>query len=208
MADVEGVAARPAAPLPLGEAEGKRCSLLRDPTFVAYHAGAQIAAWSADGARYVWERRHAVLAPLLGLAAVVALAHALATRSEALAVQVAAGDAAVAYVVWWVGLGILSSVGLGTGLHSGVLFAFPHVTAICLAAERCGSTDFDTTRGMPLRRALSIPVTRQSESNSPFPTDARPQQLCGSATSSSSASHRQVPWPLRTGRFSSSACPT
>lgn len=31
------------------------------------------------------------------------------------------------YVVWWVGLGILSSIGLGTGMHSGLLFLFPHM---------------------------------------------------------------------------------
>ena len=32
----------------------------------------------------------------------------------------------LAYVVWWVGLGVLSSIGLGTGMHSGLLFLFPH----------------------------------------------------------------------------------
>jgi hypothetical protein len=31
------------------------------------------------------------------------------------------------FVVWWMGLGILSSVGLGTGMHSGLLFLFPHI---------------------------------------------------------------------------------
>jgi len=29
--------------------------------------------------------------------------------------------------VWWVGLGVLSSIGLGTGMHSGLLFLFPHM---------------------------------------------------------------------------------
>jgi hypothetical protein len=31
------------------------------------------------------------------------------------------------FVIWWVGLGVLSSVGLGTGMHSGLLFLFPHI---------------------------------------------------------------------------------
>jgi hypothetical protein len=43
------------------------------------------------------------------------------------------------FVVWWVGLGVLSSVGLGTGMHSGVLFLFPHISNVVLAAEECGT---------------------------------------------------------------------
>ena len=31
----------------------------------------------------------------------------------------------IKFIVWWVGLGVLSSVGLGTGMHSGILFLFP-----------------------------------------------------------------------------------
>lgn len=71
--------------------------------------------------------------------------------------------------MWWVGLGVLSSIGLGTGMHSGLLFLFPHMLKVrhtlgvvfecpqhnqlsahnttnkqvCLAAETCGSIDFD-----------------------------------------------------------------
>ena len=36
----------------------------------------------------------------------------------------------VQYLVWWVGLGILSSIGLGTGMHSGLLFLFPHMLKV------------------------------------------------------------------------------
>lgn len=42
----------------------------------------------------------------------------------------------------WVGLGILSSIGLGSGLQSGVLFLFPHVIKTCLAAQTCKTIDF------------------------------------------------------------------
>eukprot|EP00300_Choanocystis_sp_HF-7_P006015 c14430_g1_i1.p1 GENE.c14430_g1_i1~~c14430_g1_i1.p1 ORF type:complete len:332 (+),score=53.48 c14430_g1_i1:345-1340(+) len=45
-------------------------------------------------------------------------------------------------VFFWTGLGILSSVGLGTGMHSGVLFLFPHIAEVCLAASACESLDF------------------------------------------------------------------
>jgi len=43
---------------------------------------------------------------------------------------------------WWVGLGVLSSVGLGTGLHTFILYLGPHIAAVTLAAYECGSTDF------------------------------------------------------------------
>jgi len=41
-----------------------------------------------------------------------------------------------------VGLGILSSVGLGTGLHTFLLYLGPHIAAVTLAAYECQSTDF------------------------------------------------------------------
>ena len=46
------------------------------------------------------------------------------------------------HIVRWVGLGILSSIGLGSGLQSGVLFLFPHVIKTCLAAQTCKTIDF------------------------------------------------------------------
>jgi len=46
-------------------------------------------------------------------------------------------------IIWWVGLGVLSSIGLGTGMHSGLLFLFPHVIKVCLAADECNTLNFD-----------------------------------------------------------------
>jgi len=48
-------------------------------------------------------------------------------------------------VLWcgyWVGLGVLSSVGLGTGLHTFLLYLGPHIARVTLAAYECGTTDF------------------------------------------------------------------
>lgn len=42
---------------------------------------------------------------------------------------------------WWILLGVLSSVGFGTGLHSGLMFLFPHVMQTVAAAESCHTTD-------------------------------------------------------------------
>ncbi|KAL8445070.1 hypothetical protein Emag_005225 [Eimeria magna] len=56
-------------------------------------------------------------------------------------------------IVWWVGLGVLSSIGLGSGMHSGLLFLFPHIYSICASAEACRNTNFDP-RGSMWRSVL------------------------------------------------------
>jgi len=45
-------------------------------------------------------------------------------------IELAAREAA-----WWVTLGVLSSVGFGTGLHSGLMFLFPHVMNVVLTVR-------------------------------------------------------------------------
>ena len=46
------------------------------------------------------------------------------------------------WCLYWVGLGVLSSVGLGTGLHTFLLYLGPHIAAVTLAAYECESLDF------------------------------------------------------------------
>jgi hypothetical protein len=48
------------------------------------------------------------------------------------------------YSTYWVVLGILSSIGLGSGIHTGLLFLFPHIINTCFATINCGNTDFDS----------------------------------------------------------------
>ena len=42
------------------------------------------------------------------------------------------------FAVWWLGLGVASSIGLGTGLHTFVLYLGPHIANVALAANECG----------------------------------------------------------------------
>eukprot|EP00475_Leptophrys_vorax_P015118 TRINITY_DN2146_c0_g1_i1.p1 TRINITY_DN2146_c0_g1~~TRINITY_DN2146_c0_g1_i1.p1 ORF type:complete len:411 (-),score=85.76 TRINITY_DN2146_c0_g1_i1:1127-2236(-) len=51
----------------------------------------------------------------------------------------------VAFAVWWGGLGVLSSIGLGTGLHTFVLYLGPFIAQTTLAASECNSILFDTS---------------------------------------------------------------
>jgi len=64
------------------------------------------------------------------------------------------------WCAWWVGLGILSSVGLGTGLHTFLLYLGPHIAAVTMAAYECGSTDFPTP---PYPTQILCPTTPEGE---------------------------------------------
>ncbi|XP_049533467.1 vacuole membrane protein 1 isoform X1 [Anopheles darlingi] len=46
------------------------------------------------------------------------------------------------FMIYWLGLGILSSVGLGTGLHTFLLYLGPHIASVTLAAYECSSLNF------------------------------------------------------------------
>ncbi|KAJ2009663.1 hypothetical protein GGI04_000235 [Coemansia thaxteri] len=51
-------------------------------------------------------------------------------------------DSWVAWYSYWIMLGVLSSIGLGAGLHTFVLFLGPHIARVTLTAYECGSTAF------------------------------------------------------------------
>mmetsp|Transcript_33256 Transcript_33256/g.64787 ORF Transcript_33256/g.64787 Transcript_33256/m.64787 type:complete len:405 (-) Transcript_33256:261-1475(-) len=59
----------------------------------------------------------------------------------------------IEFFVWWVGLGVLSSIGLGTGMHSGFLFLFPHVIEVTLAAQACKHLNFESYSSIWWRRS-------------------------------------------------------
>ena len=52
------------------------------------------------------------------------------------------------FVIWWVGLGVLSSIGLGSGMHSGLLYTFPHAYWVCATAKKCGNLNFNNYNDM------------------------------------------------------------
>ena len=47
------------------------------------------------------------------------------------------------YIIWWIGLGVFSSIGFGSGIQTGLMFLFPHILKICLASEKCGHASFN-----------------------------------------------------------------
>lgn len=47
----------------------------------------------------------------------------------------------VQYVLWWIALGVASSIGLGSGLHTFVLYLGPHIALFTIKAMQCGRVD-------------------------------------------------------------------
>eukprot|EP00271_Cylindrocystis_brebissonii_P007389 TRINITY_DN20865_c0_g1_i1.p1 TRINITY_DN20865_c0_g1~~TRINITY_DN20865_c0_g1_i1.p1 ORF type:complete len:474 (+),score=90.53 TRINITY_DN20865_c0_g1_i1:161-1582(+) len=46
------------------------------------------------------------------------------------------------FVLWWMCLGVASTIGLGSGLHTFVLYLGPHIARFTLKATACGRVDF------------------------------------------------------------------
>ncbi|XP_058073715.1 vacuole membrane protein KMS1 isoform X2 [Magnolia sinica] len=49
------------------------------------------------------------------------------------------------FILWWVALGVASSIGLGSGLHTFVLYLGPHIALFTIKAMQCGRVDLKTT---------------------------------------------------------------
>ncbi|GMH08424.1 hypothetical protein Nepgr_010264 [Nepenthes gracilis] len=45
------------------------------------------------------------------------------------------------FVLWWTSLGVASSIGLGSGLHTFVLYLGPHIALFTIKAMKCGRVD-------------------------------------------------------------------
>lgn len=48
------------------------------------------------------------------------------------------------FSLWWIALGVASSIGLGSGLHTFVLYLGPHIAFFTIKALQCGRVDLKT----------------------------------------------------------------
>ena len=106
-------------------AQRAKLTLFRSPIRTLYNFVACTAAATVRGSRWLFSHPATlfVLAPLL-------LVYAGLKATGVAETEVNEAELWVEYVVWWVGLGVLSSIGLGTGMHSGLLFLFPHILMV------------------------------------------------------------------------------
>ncbi|XP_044286076.1 vacuole membrane protein 1 isoform X2 [Varanus komodoensis] len=86
----------------------------------------------------LWHRRSIVVS-LLVLLAVLTSAYYIEGAHQQYVLYM---EKKLLWCAYWVGLGILSSVGLGTGLHTFLLYLGPHIASVTLAAYECNSVDF------------------------------------------------------------------
>lgn len=74
------------------------------------------------------------------------------------------------FVLWWVSLGVASSIGLGSGLHTFVLYLGPHIALFTIKAVQCGRIDLKTAPydTIQLKQAPSWLDKKCSEFGSPM----------------------------------------
>jgi hypothetical protein len=121
----------------LDRAAVARVSLLSAPVLTVTTLGAIVASSALSLARYAL----AHLAACAGLAALLAAGAAL-LRSPPAGLEPAAALVRDhgSFVAYWLTLGVLSSIGLGSGLHTFVLFLGPHIVRVANAALLHGHT--------------------------------------------------------------------
>merc|ERR1719357_1721107 len=112
--------------------------LWRRPLTVLHYASVEAIITLGDWARYLISQT-AVLVLIGGLIGLYILLHTVPGSHTESVLHI---EKYLAWCLWWVGLGVLSSVGLGTGLHTFILYLGPHIAAVTMAAYECGSTDF------------------------------------------------------------------
>ncbi|XP_030602294.1 vacuole membrane protein 1-like isoform X2 [Archocentrus centrarchus] len=91
-----------------------------------------------DGDLQLWQQRQTVFG-LLILLILLSIAYRIEGAHQK---YVCYMEKKTLWCAYWLGLGILSSVGLGTGLHTFLLYLGPHIASVTLAAYECGSVDF------------------------------------------------------------------
>lgn len=135
------------------DVSAKHMKFFAAPTAVAYYAALYVGSKANQAIR--WTQRHPhLLSTVLGLAMVYVGLHMVEGAHRYWIAQI---DTWAAWHMYWVGLGVLSSVGLGAGLHTFVLFLGPHIARVALTARECHSTSF-AVRGSDAFQCMAGPA--------------------------------------------------
>ncbi|KAJ1564366.1 Vacuolar membrane protease [Nowakowskiella sp. JEL0078] len=78
---------------------------------------------------------------------------------------VTAMEAEFLWLGWWLILGISSSIGFGTGLHTFVMFLGPHIAHVTIAAYTCKSLDIETRGGENSLLKINSYICRNYDAN-------------------------------------------
>merc|ERR1719233_2451572 len=130
--------------------------LWRNPVTVIHYSSCELVLSLLEGAQALLKYKASLIITCAALIVLLLVHNLPGTHQEALIDL----EKYLAWCAWWVGLGILSSVGLGTGLHTFLLYLGPHIAAVTMAAYECGSTDFPSP---PYPTQILCPATQEGE---------------------------------------------
>jgi len=110
----------------------------RNPVRVIHYSGCELVLTLVGWATSLVQYTRSLAVCLVMVLCLLALHHTPSQYQE----TIQSWEGYLAWCGWWVGLGILSSVGLGTGLHTFLLYLGPHIAAVTMAAYECNSLEF------------------------------------------------------------------
>ncbi|KAM6984316.1 LOW QUALITY PROTEIN: vacuole membrane protein 1-like [Tautogolabrus adspersus] len=112
--------------------------LWKNPLLTLYYFTLELLITLKEWIQRLWQQRQTVFG-LLILLILLSIAYCIEGTHQKYVLYM---EKKTLWCSYWVGLGILSSVGLGTGLHTFLLYLGPHIASVTLAAYECGSVDF------------------------------------------------------------------
>ncbi|VFV25495.1 transmembrane protein 49 [Lynx pardinus] len=118
--------------------ERQNIVLWRQPLITLQYFSLEILVILKEWTSKLWHRQSIVVSFLLLLAVLIATYCVEGAHQQ----YVQRIEKQFLLYAYWIGLGILSSVGLGTGLHTFLLYLGPHIASVTLAAYECNSVNF------------------------------------------------------------------
>ncbi|VDK53149.1 unnamed protein product [Anisakis simplex] len=122
----------------LNRIERQRIVIWSRPIQTTHYAIREILHLLIEFAYYLWQHKVHVLMTLLSCAALIYGYYMPGIHQ----IYLRRFEKRIILCLYWLGLGVLSSVGLGTGLHTFILYLGPHIASVTLAAYECNSLDF------------------------------------------------------------------
>jgi len=120
------------------EKDSDQLVIWRNPVRVIHYSGCELVLTLVEWATSLVQYSRSLAVCLVLVTCLLALHHTPSQYQE----TIQSWEGYLAWCGWWVGLGILSSVGLGTGLHTFLLYLGPHIAAVTMAAYECNSLEF------------------------------------------------------------------
>ncbi|KAI3651189.1 hypothetical protein MP228_004670 [Amoeboaphelidium protococcarum] len=114
-------------------------SLLYQPVTTCYYFVLALQDYSLSFVRYLLEHKSYLFIAMI-IAGVSAAGTLLDNPYQS---QFVLAESLISWYLWWIVLGVASSIGLGTGLHTFVLFLGPLIAEVTVFAYECPSLDFD-----------------------------------------------------------------